>query len=323
MDKTQVTSEEIKRAVIERIAVGSYEPGKPIPSIRDLARELGANRNTVNKAYRALAVAGLLQASAGRQGFIVSHTSPLPGIGKEFRQQMYAMIWRGMASGLPREQVLNDAMEAILDVYGTVQHDVRLAFVECNLTDAEGLSAKLSALLGLSFDPLLIDSVRPRVDAIVESYDILVTTFQHLAELMRIFPDAHHKIVGIETRLSQDTLLGIARLHAPRIGLVCAVEPTTCMVGNLIATYHPNAVLTTSLDDDIEALVQLAAHVDHLVVTHNCVERVVATIHRQPDVVVNFQVDEQSISFLRDRIHRVRRQKLAVFEPQSMYQPLS
>ena len=51
MPRDLVTAEEIQQAIINRIMSRQYVSGDRLPSVRDLADELGSNRNTVNKAY--------------------------------------------------------------------------------------------------------------------------------------------------------------------------------------------------------------------------------------------------------------------------------
>jgi DNA-binding transcriptional regulator YhcF (GntR family) len=59
------------RSQIERlIASGQLRPGTKLPTIRQLATDLGLARGTVNKVYDALARDGLVE-TAGRHGTIV------------------------------------------------------------------------------------------------------------------------------------------------------------------------------------------------------------------------------------------------------------
>lgn len=60
---------QIRRAIVE----GEAGPGERLPAARDLAAELGVNRNTVLRALRALRDEGLLDFKRGR-GVIVSGT---------------------------------------------------------------------------------------------------------------------------------------------------------------------------------------------------------------------------------------------------------
>lgn len=46
--------EQLKRQIIEGIAKGYLNPGSPLPSVRQLAEDIGINLHTVNKAYNIL-----------------------------------------------------------------------------------------------------------------------------------------------------------------------------------------------------------------------------------------------------------------------------
>jgi 2-aminoadipate transaminase len=58
---------------------GRLKPGERLPATRDLARQLGVNRNTVVAAYDALAAEGLVASHTGRGTFAVSPTDPTAG----------------------------------------------------------------------------------------------------------------------------------------------------------------------------------------------------------------------------------------------------
>lgn len=64
-------SEQLRSTLAARIASGRLEPGERMPTVRDLAAELEIAPNTVAKAYRDLASAGMI-AGRGRRGTFVS-----------------------------------------------------------------------------------------------------------------------------------------------------------------------------------------------------------------------------------------------------------
>ena len=54
------------------VAAGELAPGKRLPTGRDLARELGVNRGTVQKAYEELIASGVARARVGQGTFVPS-----------------------------------------------------------------------------------------------------------------------------------------------------------------------------------------------------------------------------------------------------------
>jgi GntR family transcriptional regulator / MocR family aminotransferase len=61
---------QLRQALEHEIAVGSLDPHLPLPSSRELARELGISRNTVNTAYQELEAEGFVEAHPRRGLFV-------------------------------------------------------------------------------------------------------------------------------------------------------------------------------------------------------------------------------------------------------------
>ncbi len=57
--------EQIARQIQFAVASGSLAPGEMVPSVRELARQLAVNPNTVARAYRELQSQGVLDAQRG------------------------------------------------------------------------------------------------------------------------------------------------------------------------------------------------------------------------------------------------------------------
>ena len=68
---------QIEEGILRLVTSGTLAPGEPIPSVRDLARDLRVNPNTVAKAFQKLGEAGVLEMRRG-EGTYVSLTPPLP-----------------------------------------------------------------------------------------------------------------------------------------------------------------------------------------------------------------------------------------------------
>lgn len=68
---------QIEEGILRLVVSGGLAPGEPIPSVRDLARDLRVNPNTVAKVFQRLGEAGVLEMRRG-EGTYVSQTPPLP-----------------------------------------------------------------------------------------------------------------------------------------------------------------------------------------------------------------------------------------------------
>lgn len=307
MTKERVTADEIEAALASRISAGVYPPDAAIPSLRDLAHELGANRNTVNKACRTLQIAGILESRPGKKGFFVRHAPAGRGAAERMRRQAYDLVWQAMAAGIPREQVAHDLSAAVERVYGS--GDLRVAFYECNAHDSQQLGGELARLVGQPVDASLLDDLETHADRVAERYDLVVTTFHHLAAVNRTLSHAIEKVIGVDTRPTPEALLGIARLTSPHIGLVCTLANTAHMLKHVIYSYHPECSVDVALIDQPRDIERVLRSSDHLVATHTCLGTLREMTDRLPDVVVEFRIDEQSADYLRQRIRDTRRVK--------------
>ena len=62
---------QLRQALEHQILSGSLVPSLPLPSSRELARELGLSRNTVNAAYQELQASGMIE-SHSRRGYFIN-----------------------------------------------------------------------------------------------------------------------------------------------------------------------------------------------------------------------------------------------------------
>ncbi len=89
---------QIADQVRERILQGEWQDGERIPSIRELAIELGVNPNTVTKSYQALLDWGIVANQRGR-GYFVSEMAAeraLTGMREEFVRDELPKVIRAM-----------------------------------------------------------------------------------------------------------------------------------------------------------------------------------------------------------------------------------
>jgi GntR family transcriptional regulator len=104
----RTTAHELERAILVRIAGGTYSPNSRLPTCEQLAAELGVNKNTVSKAYRALAGRGYLRTTAGRGTFVLKRpVKSLPDASSalaELSNLLGLAIQQAKLAGVGREQ---------------------------------------------------------------------------------------------------------------------------------------------------------------------------------------------------------------------------
>lgn len=69
-------TDQIVEQIYDRIVLGELRTGEQLPTVRDLARQLKVNFNTVARAYRILDQAGVINTQHGRGTFILPEVPP-------------------------------------------------------------------------------------------------------------------------------------------------------------------------------------------------------------------------------------------------------
>jgi DNA-binding transcriptional regulator YhcF (GntR family) len=102
-----------------RCAIASREvhPGEGLPTVRQLAADLGINMNTVSRAYRALEASGLVSTVRGR-GTVVSanQASGAENGAAELRARVRSVLSDARLAGLDRpdtERLVRDEIQTI------------------------------------------------------------------------------------------------------------------------------------------------------------------------------------------------------------------
>jgi DNA-binding transcriptional regulator YhcF (GntR family) len=96
-------SEQIVRGLRATLLTGQFRPGDQLPSVRQLAVDLGVHHNTVAGAYRQLAEEGWLELRRGRGATVIERPAPAPTprAEAEFRQRLEELVVKALAEGVP------------------------------------------------------------------------------------------------------------------------------------------------------------------------------------------------------------------------------
>ena len=96
--------EQLREAVIARIASGELAPGSKLPPVRSLAAELGLAANTVARSYKELEAAGFVQ-TQGRNGTIVAPSLDDADRHRRALQLTSEYLMTMTAIGVPRGEI--------------------------------------------------------------------------------------------------------------------------------------------------------------------------------------------------------------------------
>jgi len=101
-------SEQIVRGLRATLLARQFRPGDQLPSVRQLATDLGVHHNTVAGAYRQLAEEGWLDLRRGRGATVIERPAPepTPRAEAEFRRRLDEVVVKALAEGVPAAEVV-------------------------------------------------------------------------------------------------------------------------------------------------------------------------------------------------------------------------
>lgn len=101
--------EQLEQNIIGLIASGVLIADEQLPSVRNLARDLGLNPNTVQKAYSHLEDKGVIYQAAGRGSFVASVKTAMDRIAGEKLAEIRDCVVEARQAGVTCEQVIQVA----------------------------------------------------------------------------------------------------------------------------------------------------------------------------------------------------------------------
>lgn len=102
-------AKQVSLGIRRAVAAGEIGVGNPLPTVRQLANDLGINFNTVARAYRDLGKQGLVRSIRGRGTVVVSieetRREPEDVIEKRLSGDLRDFLANARLAGLPRDVV--------------------------------------------------------------------------------------------------------------------------------------------------------------------------------------------------------------------------
>lgn len=114
---------QIEEGIRRLVALGALEPGGAVPSMRDLARDLRVNPNTVARAYQRLTEAGVLAVRRGEGTFVAEQ--PAQPRKSEKLEMLREAANRYVSAAVAAGAELEEAKEAVEAAYQRLMREER------------------------------------------------------------------------------------------------------------------------------------------------------------------------------------------------------
>ena len=103
-NSTEAIYMQLRNQVIFGIATAKLQDGDSLPSVRQLADEIGINMHTVNKAYALLREEGIIQLDRRRGAVIAIDMNKLQAL-EDMKCQLSVVLAKGRCKNITKEDV--------------------------------------------------------------------------------------------------------------------------------------------------------------------------------------------------------------------------
>ncbi|HKF16236.1 MAG TPA: winged helix-turn-helix domain-containing protein [Candidatus Dormibacteraeota bacterium] len=298
---------EVEKVILRRLATGDLRSDQRLPTCTQLAKQLGANKNTVSKAFQSLASRGYLRSERGRGTFVARRMprSARPEILSHLQDLLLLALQEAKLAGLDQDRFLALVGEAASRYYGA--RSLRVGLVECIPHDAAALSRDLQVALGRPVTPLLLEDVVADPAGMLADFDLVGVAVSHIAELEEVLPPfAGPELIQLFVSPDAASLAEVVRLRAgTRVGIVCDAEETLRALLRIVAAYNPELSVSGCRVSDREGVQTLAEKVQALMVTLSARPALDAFGVRPPVIPASFQLDTGSVERMRARLEEL------------------
>ncbi|WP_261809875.1 GntR family transcriptional regulator [Levilactobacillus humaensis] len=99
---------QIKTHIYHEIIMGTLQPGEKLPSVRQLALDVTANVNTVQRALSEMIAAGIIDSKRGKGNFVTMDETKITDLKTQLITEQVARAYQQLhALNLSDEEILN------------------------------------------------------------------------------------------------------------------------------------------------------------------------------------------------------------------------
>ena len=224
IDKNGTVSiyQQLVNQIMRRVQNGELPAGKKLPTVRELADQIGIARGTVKHAYEELERQGIIKMTRGKGTFV-----------QEQAQQESSAKVRAMNA----IEKLLDEMESLsfssqeiqmffnLKLRERMEHDdnVCIIFIDCNPETLTNIINQISVIPNIEAHKLLLSDALKEPFVMDDFADLVVTISTHMNQLSGVVTNKD-KLVQVVTAPSSQTVAKMAMIGGKSVGILCASE---------------------------------------------------------------------------------------------------
>lgn len=319
IDKNGTVSiyQQLVNQIMRRVQNGELPAGKKLPTVRELADQIGIARGTVKHAYEELERQGIIKMTRGKGTFV-----------QEQAQQESSAKVRAMNA----IEKLLDEMESLsfssqeiqmffnLKLRERMEHDdnVCIIFIDCNPETLTNIINQISVIPNIEAHKLLLPDALKEPFVMDDFADLVITTSTHMNQLSGVVTNKD-KLVQVVTAPSSQTVAKMAMIGGKSVGILCASETYSHIIRksmqNLELSCHDVETYLFGNALDLESFLR---HKDVVIVPNDfllfCSRNESDLIRQAGDegkiiIRYNYQIDGGSFLNVQEKIESVRTAK--------------
>ena len=95
---------QLRNQIVYGIATNQYQEGESLPSVRQLAENIGINMHTVNKAYHVLRQEGFIKLDR-RSGAVISLEADKAAALQEMKESLHGILAKAVCKNISRQEI--------------------------------------------------------------------------------------------------------------------------------------------------------------------------------------------------------------------------
>jgi len=290
------------RAVLrDAIQSGVYARGSRLPSTRELAAQLGINRNTATKIYSELARENLIELPPNRPPIVIGEGGPVSAdvFQKRMSETLETILLESQLIGMTPADTTRMLNQVASNFFANYRAP-RVFAAECNEIEARAYAQELTVRLDSPVRPVLLDQLGQ-----IRSDDIVVTPLFHLHEARQHLNGRTEHLIGLVVTANSSDIAAIATtVTTGPLGIV-AVNPGAAERLRRLLSFQIDVPMLTASVNQPEALEAMRGKVECIVSTVRAQKVKWRRMPEVPFMLIRYHTDERSIEQLRIEMQRL------------------
>lgn len=297
---------QLKEQIKYLIVTGDLKPNDKLPPVRQLARYLRIDRNTVVRVYRELETERFLVLHQGKGTFV---NPDFPQGERDQSARLLATVDRALAMAWEEGIEPEVFADAVANRWAWWKAKKRrddalpyVAFVECDRESLAFYPLRLADGLGVEVRPVLLHDIGKggEADATLEKARLVVTTFFHVRELTHLIPEK--QVVGVVAHPQFELLSQLSQIPSREIvGVIAGSKENADQIVHWISSAGLDLTMKRGYLEDPASLAEVIRCTNKFVVSEMVRDKVMPVLGDDA-VVLHFATifDDKSIQMIRD-----------------------